>query len=577
MDNEDHPNLDQDATIQPLSHLIFNQMAAAQVIDSTGAVVRELVENALDAQATRITLDLWPETGRIQLADNGVGITQANLTLAATAHSTSKIHNPSDLWEIRTLGFRGQALYSLAQLGQLTLCSRSRSLASGWQVTYSHQGEPTALKPIAMAPGTIVTVAELFYPWPSRCRQMPIPSHQLRQVQQVIYHAALCHPQVTWRARLNDRPWFSLTPGPSAQAILTQILPSVSPSDLRENSDQITWAGPSTTATPPSTVTCYGLIGLPDRSHRPRSDWVKVAINGRMVALPELEQALVQSFRYTLPRHRYPLCFVHLRIPPHHIDWHRSPDKSRLYLQDLDLWTEKVQAQIKSLIGYSPSDDTQLYQPLTDWIKATEPQAIYQVPGEENLALSDRPSDNPLPPSLIAIGQIHNRYILAEQSDGLCLIEQHIAHERVIYEQLQDRWQVVPLAVPVVLDNLSPNQVDQLHRLGLTAEEFGPQRWAIRSAPAGLSDRPDLTEALLDISRGGAMDKAMVAIACRTAIRNGTPLTLTEMQTLLADWQRTRHPRTCPHGRPICLTLRETSLARFFKRHWVIGKSHGIE
>ncbi|MBU6230536.1 MAG: DNA mismatch repair endonuclease MutL [Cyanobacteria bacterium REEB459] len=542
---------------------MFNQMAAAQVIDSPGAMVRELIENALDAGATHIALEFWPEAGRLQLADNGVGMSQANLVLAAAAHSTSKIYNAADLWQIRTLGFRGQALHSLAQLGRLSLCSRLRSSTSGWQVTYSSQGEPSQINPIAMAPGTIVTVAELFYLWPDRRQQ---EAGQLRQVQQVIYHAALCHPQVTWRARLSDRPWFSLTPGPSARSVLTQILPMVNPLDLKETDGESPWSGPLRGKQSALEGDCYGLIGLPDRCHRPRPDWVKVALNGRIVTLPELNQKLIQSFRHTLPRHRYPLGFVHLRLAPGDIDWHRSPDKSRIYLQNLELWGEKIQTTVQSLIADHSSDDSGARRSFSNWIKTTEPGGLYQASPQQHASR----------PSLIAIAQVHNRYILAEQPDGLCLIEQHIAHERVIYEQLQDCWQIVPLATPLVLDSLSPDQVQQLQQLGLAIEEFGPQRWIIRSAPASLVDQPDLEAALLDISRGGAGDGARVAIACRTAIRNGTPLSLPAMQNLVTDWQRTRQPRTCPHGRPICLTLKESSLASFFKRHWVIGKSHGI-
>jgi DNA mismatch repair protein MutL len=177
---------------------------------------------------------------------------------------------------------------------------------------------------------------------------------------------------------------------------------------------------------------------------------------------------------------------------------------------------------------------------------------------------------------LRAIAQVHDRYILAEQPDGLCLIEQHIAHERVLYERLQDRWHLVPLTTPVVLEGLSGSQLEQCQRLGLQPEEFGPHRWAIRQVPEPLGDRDDLPDALLELSLGGNLDTAQVAIACRTAIRNGTRLDLASLQTLLDDWQQTRHPRTCPHGRPICLTLSETSLARFFRRSWVVGKSHGI-
>ncbi len=146
----------------------------------------------------------------------------------------------------------------------------------------------------------------------------------------------------------------------------------------------------------------------------------------------------------------------------------------------------------------------------------------------------------------------------------------------MLYERLKDQWQLVPLTTPVVLEGLTEKQLEQFQRLELGPEEFGPNRWAIRQAPEPLRDRDDLPDALLELSLGGRLDTAQVAIACRTAIRNGTPLDISTMQTLLDDWQQTRQPRTCPHGRPICLTLSETSLARFFRRSWVIGKSHGI-
>jgi DNA mismatch repair protein MutL len=179
-------------------------------------------------------------------------------------------------------------------------------------------------------------------------------------------------------------------------------------------------------------------------------------------------------------------------------------------------------------------------------------------------------------PRLKAVAQVHGRYILAEHPDGMCLIEQHIAHERVLYEQLCDRWQVVPLPSPIILQCLADHQVEQLRQLDLTVDLFGEGLWAVRTVPEPLAQRPDCADALLELSLGGSLEAALVATACRTAIRNGAPLSLAEMQTLLAQWQRTRHPHTCPHGRPICLTLSESSLARFFRRHWVIGKSHGI-
>ncbi|MGK7889532.1 MAG: DNA mismatch repair protein MutL, partial [Leptolyngbyaceae cyanobacterium] len=177
---------------------------------------------------------------------------------------------------------------------------------------------------------------------------------------------------------------------------------------------------------------------------------------------------------------------------------------------------------------------------------------------------------------LKAIAQVRATYILAEHPAGMWLIEQHIAHERILYEQLCDRWQVVDVESPIMLKSLTPAQVEQLQRLSLTVDEFGPDLWAVRTVPLTLLNRDDCIDALLELSLGGDLEEAIVATACRTAIRNGTELSLPFMQTLLDDWQRTRHPHTCPHGRPIYLVLEESSLSRFFRRHWVIGKSHGI-
>jgi DNA mismatch repair protein MutL len=563
-----HPPGDTD--IHPLPTEVVHHIAAGEVIDSLGAVVRELVDNALDAEATHIAISLWPEQGQVQVVDNGSGMAYDNLVVAAVPHSTSKIRTQHDLWQVNSLGFRGEALHSLAQAGRLTLASRPAGDAAGWQVTYTPLGTAQDIKPMAMAPGTIVTVTDLFAQWPARRRQLPTLARQLREVQGVIYHSALAHPQVTWTAQLRDRPWLRLTPGATARSLVPQMLKSVGFSDLREGTRIIDGDNGH------HGDRIYGLIGLPDRCHRHRPDWVKVAINGRLVTLAELEQGIIQAFRFTLPRHRYPVGFLHLTVNPSHLDWNRSPDKSTLYLHQVESWVHQAQTLISDILGQQDDALPEVGQQrrVTQLIQAAESSGSYR-PEAAPVNLSDAlPHQNPS--SLRAIAQVHDRYILAEQADGLCLIEQHIAHERVLYERLQDQWQVVPLAAPVILDGLSEPQVAQLERLGLAIETFGPHGWAVRSAPAPLSQRPDLGDALGELSRGGDLEAAQVAIACRTALRNGTPLTLDAMQQLIDDWQRTRHPRTCPHGRPICLTLKESSLARYFRRHWVIGKSHGL-
>jgi DNA mismatch repair protein MutL len=167
---------------------------------------------------------------------------------------------------------------------------------------------------------------------------------------------------------------------------------------------------------------------------------------------------------------------------------------------------------------------------------------------------------------LEAIAQVHNTYILAQHPQGLYLIEQHVAHERILYEQLRDRWHLVPLEPPAILSQLTSKQIEQLQRLGLEVDPFGDGLWAVRNAPEILAQRGDRAEILLELSRGDDLAMAQATVACRSAITNGMPLELSEMQRLLDRWQRTRHPRTCPHGRPIYLSLEESDLARFFRR-----------
>jgi DNA mismatch repair protein MutL len=325
------------------------------------------------------------------------------------------------------------------------------------------------------------------------------------------------------------------------------------------------------------------VLGLPDRCHRHRPDWVKVAVNRRMVKLPELEQTILGTLRRTLPRDRFPICFVHLLLPPSQVDWHRCPTKSEVYLQDLEQWQARVAAAIAEALSLRSGSLPEAVQTqrVGRLLKAAEAKGGYystrqvQPVAPNQHLFGDSTRSAPLP-DLKAIAQVRHTYILAEHSAGMWLVEQHIAHERVLYEQLCDRWHLVHLETPVILSQLSVVQLEQLHRIGLEVELFGDQLWAVRTAPEILVNREDCSEALWELSQGGDLQTAQVATACRSAIRNGTPLTLNEMQTLLEQWQRTQNPRTCPHGRPIYLSLEESSLSRFFRRHWVIGKSHGI-
>lgn len=573
------PKLDlMPSPIQPLPAEVVHLIAAGEVIDSIAAVVRELVENALDAGATRIAISLWPEQWRVRVADNGFGMDLEDLQLAATPHSTSKIRRCEDLWKITSLGFRGEALHSLAQLSELEICSRSRDGGEGWRIVYDALGEPVVEEAIAIAPGTIVTAANLLGTWTVRRQGLPPPAQQMKAVQATIHQIAICHPHITWQVQQNDRQWFIISPGETAQQILPQILRDVHLTDLQQLKVEL-GTGKEFSQLPITNSPTQWLelvLGLPDRCHRRRPDWVRVATNGRMVKSAELEQAILASFQRTLPRDRYPVCFLHLQISPHLIDWNRHPAKAEIYLHSMNYWQEQITHAIGQALQISPANLPEAVhsERMGKLLTAAENKTAYSV----NRSIQPTPSSQNEIGSieLRVVAQIHNTYIVAEHPAGVWLIEQHIAHERVLYEELCDRWQLVPLQPPIVLTNLCDNQVEQLQRIGLEIELFGEQMWAVRNAPALLAQREDCADALIELSLGGDLQTAQVAVACRSAIRNGTPLTLQQMQTILEQWQRTRHPRTCPHGRPIYLSLKESALARFFRRHWVIGKSHGI-
>ncbi|MEH2460535.1 DNA mismatch repair endonuclease MutL [Nostoc sp.] len=572
------------STIQALPTEVVYLITAGEVIDSLASVVRELVENSLDAGATRIVVSLWPQQWRIRVADNGCGMNLDDLEQAATAHSTSKIRSSADLWKINSLGFRGEALHSLTTLADLEILSRPVGGKLGWRISYGDGGEVGEVEITAIAPGTVVTVSHLFGNCSSRRQGLPTAAQQMKAVQATIQQIALCHPHVTWQIWQNDRQWFTICPATTTGQLLPQFLPQVRQGDLQEVKLELPNPPNSSLLTPHSSLLTQHsalstqhsalnlVVGLPDRTHRHRPDWVRVAINGRMVKTPELEQTILSAFHRTLPRDRYPICFLHLAISPDQINWNRNPAKTEIYLNEIIYWQEQITQAINQALSISSNNLKEAVHTtrVSKLLKAAEAKGGYNFNPQN-------PNENHKNPnSLKAVAQVSNTYIVAEHSGGMWLVEQHIAHERVLYEQLCDDWQLIPVEPPIILYQLSSAQVSQLQRIGLEIEPFGEQLWAVRNLPAPLQQRDDCAEAILELSWGGDLQTAQVAVACRSAIRNGTPMNHQEMQTLLDNWQRTRNPRTCPHGRPIYLSLEESALARFFRRNWVIGKSHGI-
>ncbi len=558
-------------TIKKLPLDVIKLIAAGEVIDSLTAVVRELVENSLDAEAKKIVITLFPETWSVQVADNGLGMNQVDLMVATQAHTTSKINSSQDLSNISTLGFRGEALHSIAQLSDLYIASRVKD-DCGWQIN-SQDAEIIDSSPVAIASGTIVKVNNLFGNIPLRRQAIPPFKQQLKKIQILLGELALCHPKVTWQLFVNERLNTHISGRNQAQEILPQLLRTINHSDL--NYLLIKLNTPNE-----NTISHLELvIGLPDRLSRPRPDWVKIGLNGRVVKCAELESSIFSSFHRTLQRDRFPVIFVHLQTSPNQIDWNRHPAKAEIYLHNLEFWQEQIKQGIEEIFKLSDHNLPIKFQNqrVEKLLTVAENKPVYNL-GEEtetNKAKNSEKSSIGLI-DLQVIAQARNTYIVAEHSEGIWLIEQHIAHERILYEELQNDWNIIPLKTPIIVGKLKAKQVEQLQNIQLDIEPFGEDLWAIRNLPESLLNRDDCEDALIELSWGGDLDTAMVAVACRTAIRNGTKLTIKEMQNLINQWKITRNPHTCPHGRPIYLSLEESSLYRFFRRHWVLGKSHGI-
>jgi len=552
------------SNIHTLPLEVVHLIAAGEVIDSLAAVVRELAENAIDAGAKRIVISIWTDTLSVQVSDNGCGMAIADLSQAATPHTTSKINNAEDLQQIQSLGFRGEALYSLAQLADLSICSRPILEPVGYQANYDEHGNlQSPPKVTAIAIGTIVTIRNLFSRYPNRLQSLPSNSQQVRKIQLQVQNMAIANPQINWQVNLDNREWMTIWEGENASEILPQIISSIQPYDLLHKEFALT---PSPSPAGEGRKNISITLGLPDRLSRRRPDWVKVILNGRVINFPELEQTILTSLERTLPRNRFPVCIVNLNLPCDRIDWNRHPAKVEAYIQNL----AEIQSQLKDLITEAlkiPESSSKFtYTNATnDLLRAAERKTSYLIPAKkENF---NQPHN-----SLKAIAQVLDTYILAEHSGGLWLVEQHVAHERVLFERIELQWQIVAIEQPILLKQLSPDGLERLQSLGLEVEIFGNGLWAVRSLPEILIGHADCATILLEMSQQDDPSMARATAACRSAIRNGTKLDLITIRDLLSQWQQTRNPHTCPHGRPICLAIDESDLAKFFRRNWIISK-----
>jgi DNA mismatch repair protein MutL len=559
------------------------KIAAGEVTTRPAAVVKELVENALDAGARQISIRL-EEGGRrrVLVADDGCGLEPDDLPVAILRHATSKIRREEDLLAIATLGFRGEALASLAAVSRLTLVSRPHEAEAGTRLVV-RGGEVLELGPAPAAPGTQVLVEELFYNTPARRKFLKSKEAEQAASVEAVRQLALGYPEVHFELATPVRV---LVSAPAAMSLVERVAALFGP-ELAQNLMPVEMeAGP---------YGVRGLISAPDFSVA-SNRFQTLLVNRRVVQDRILGAVLKEVYQGRLPRGRHPAAVVSLRLPPEMVDVNVHPAKAEVRFREPGRIYSLLLAALRQGLG-PLAGDRPVYQ--VSWEPAAVPRvaeagaapvapvlAATVLPFPEP-AQAPRPAAAALPGGrfgdLTLIGQLAETYLLAQSPGGLIIIDQHAAHERVLYERLGEmKSPRQALLFPLVVE-VSPAQaewvqdnLDLLAELGLVLEPFGGASFLLTAAPACLAGT-DLEAAVLEavdavspIKSGSdpeaVRERARLALACRGAIKAGQTLTLEEMHSLLKQLDEVGSPATCPHGRPIWRLLSLPELHQMFRR-----------
>ncbi|HET7569450.1 MAG TPA: DNA mismatch repair endonuclease MutL [Gammaproteobacteria bacterium] len=591
-------------SIRVLPEQLINQIAAGEVIERPASVVKELVENSLDAGARSIEVEA--ERGgitRMLVRDDGCGIGKAELSLALARHATSKIAALADLERVGTLGFRGEALPSIGSVAELSLTSRARGAEDAWHIRTDGPGGLSEPAPAAHADGATVEVRELFFSVPARRKFLRTEVTEFGHLETVVRRLALSHYDVRWRLMHNGREVWRLPPCDDRAASEARIA-TLCGGDFVEHTLYIEHERGG--------VGLRGWIGLPTAA-RARTDRQYFYVNGRMVRDKLIAHAVRQAYDDVLFHGRHPSFVLYLDIDPALVDVNAHPAKHEVRFRD----GRRVHDQIfhvlhEALATTRPKTERPSFGPVahadhSEGLRERAPQQVrFAMPertgsvaesltayarlsetAAEPAAASEPVESGDEPPLGIAIGQYRGIYILAQRSDGLVLIDMHAAHERVTYEQMKRALanggiSTAPLLVPVTVD-LTAAEVEQLAeaagdlaRLGLEVDRLGPSSIAVRSLPLELrgADAAALVREIAAdlIAEGGSkglsasIERVLATLACHRAVRAGRQLTLAEMNALLRAMEKTDRADQCNHGRPTWTRLSLAELDRLFLR-----------
>ncbi len=556
--------------IRRLPDALVNKIAAGEVVERPASAVKELVENALDAGARVIAVDLRDGgAALIRVADDGHGMAAEELPLALERHATSKLARDEDLDAIATLGFRGEALAAICAVSRFTVTSRARGAAEGLRLA----GEGGAVSQRLGVPaetGTCVEVHDLFFNTPARLKFLKAPTTELAASLRTVGQLALAHPAVQFRVTNGGR------------AVLT----APAATDLRQRVGALwSWETAERLLAVDRTehgVRIAGWASPPDVTRGGRDDIV-VMVNGRPVRDPALVQAVLAAYRPLLPRDRFPLVVLAVTMAPADVDVNVHPTKAWVRFRQPRVVQEMLVAALHEALrrpavvpalGAEPRPADALGAAGADG--SAEQHALFQEAGA------------PYQASRFGrvLGQVQDTFIVSTTEDEVFFLDQHVVHERVIFEQVRGQLEAGPLPSQALLFvetlDLGPASRallerwrEPLERLGFAFEGFGGESVVLRAVPTLLKgDEPKrlveaAVEELADPKAGGpALDRALAFVACRAAIKANTPLAPEEMQRLVADLETTETPYFCPHGRPIVSRVSMHDIRRELKRTW---------
>jgi DNA mismatch repair protein MutL len=579
-----------------LDDATIGKISAGEVIERPASVVKELVENALDAHARFITIDIAAGGKElIRVRDDGDGIAPGDLLAAVERHTTSKLRSFEDLKKLTSFGFRGEALASVAAVADLRILTRTREERAGWELRseFGRRANPTQT---AAAQGTTITARDLFANVPARRKFLRQDGTEAGYIQRVINAYALAFPEIRFELNIDGKATLvtdgsgnlaSAAVGVFGAEIAAQMVP-LDPPEFADDQEE-------------TGLAVSGLIGLPTVTRGNRQQLI-LLVNRRWIENRSLAFALEQSYHTLIMVGRYPIAIINIGVPPDRVDVNVHPTKREVRFSDERLVFSTLQRAARgTLMQHTPAQSIPMM--IESPLSADTVQRRMALANPERLraapSLFPRTPEEPVPddgavrapvpgepdiPLLRVLGQVSNTYIIAEGPDGMYLVDQHAAHERILLERVLKSYargttEAQQLLEPIVID-LTPEQLstveaarEELAQLGFALELFGQGSVALRSIPAIMArkDPVKTVMAILDeIGRGGRGTSRFEAVAmttaCHSAIRAGQTLSLAEMRELINQLEVCTAPRACAHGRPTILHLSQDELERQFSR-----------